>query len=59
MGKFEIWEPKNLWYTTSTFILFDYFPKEPVHSVKAYGGTANGALDPWVLFLFKCHLFLF
>ena len=31
MGKFEFWEPKNLWYTTSTFILFDYFPTEPVY----------------------------
>ena len=30
MGKFEFREPKNPWYTTSTFILFDYFPQEPV-----------------------------
>ena len=28
---FELLEPKNLWYTTSTFILFDHFPEEPVH----------------------------
>ena len=27
---FELLEPKNLWYTTSTFILFDYFSEEPV-----------------------------
>ena len=27
---FELLEPKNLWYTTSTCILFDYFPEEPV-----------------------------
>ena len=34
MGKFEFWEPKNLWYTTSTFILFDYFPEEPVSNAR-------------------------